>query len=658
MAEQSYIPITEADLSNIKQVVGSLLHKVSWTDVSKATKAIDSDGLGGSILARRKVFGGTGNIGQASVSLYALSQNLSKNTNLLNEDANMVLNAIQNGLALGTYVAKQFRKSSGLIKIEAKNAESLSEDEQAEIEEKKITQARILLYTSANYIVWKLDQYKPDDISTLIMSLDENPSISLNGSVNAMNSSLYFFGKFVEESSKVNSTIGLVKAALIYFERVLSIVESEIETSQYAEYFTTKKYRYDGTSFVITGFERAAFGQVSSVEVKNIRMEDIVANSEGRKSNMRQIERLLCYDLEEKKNPWLELGGLPGFTMKYGPPGTGKSMLIAASYNYGKERADSIGVPFVMLPLPRTLISSLQGETAKKMEIFDRKLKNPNVITYSPWDDCENLLGDRSRSGASEGQGHIVSAVLTMTEGATAVNNGNHFIQIFTNLPDILDAAILSRVQSRVLLGGPQSYEDFLALDYLWWKSHEKQVNGILGKNLPQRPEYAKSMDIPDYLAEIQFDETYLREEVLEIAETAKKKFDHTSDPRFFAYFQELMSKRFVYWTAREDRNVHSAVDFILMDFDMPQDFFGDRKHFFDKPFATRVDILTDLKRSRAKEVDIYKIWYQEMMKQASSLINIKNSEMDRKIEAQTNQYIINKQAMIKAAAKEPGLFS
>ena len=401
MAEQSYIPITEADLSNIKQVIGSLLHKVSWTDVSKATKAVDADDMGSSILARRKIFGGTGSIGQASVSLFALCQTLSKNTNLLNEDCNMVLNAIQNGLALGTYVAKQYRKSSGLLKIEAKADDQLSEEERAEVEEKKITQARIVLHVSANYIVWKLDQYKPDDISALIMSLDENPAISLNGSVNAMNSCLYFFGKFVEESNKVNSTVGLVKGALIYFERILDIVDSEIETSQYTEYFTTKKYQYQDTSFVITGFERAAFGQVAVVEVKNIQMEDIVANSEGRKSNMRQIERLLCYDIDEKKNPWLELGGLPGFTMKYGPPGTGKSMLIAASYNYGKERADNIGVPFVMLPLPRTLISSLQGETAKKMEIFDRQLKNPNVITYSPWDDCENLLGDRSRQGSS-----------------------------------------------------------------------------------------------------------------------------------------------------------------------------------------------------------------------------------------------------------------
>lgn len=659
MAERSYIPITDADLNQIKQVVGTLLHEVKWTDVKKAASMVGSaDEIGSSILARRKVFGGTGSLGQASISMIGLGKSLSQNTNLLNEDANTVLNAIQNGLALGTYVAKQYRKSSGLLKIEALEGEKRNDDENTELEEKKITQAKILLHVSANYIVWKLDQHKQDDVAALVMSLDENPAISLNGSVNAMNSSLYHFGKFVKESNKVNDTKSFVKSALIYYERILDIIESEIEVSQYTDFFTTKRYKYNDTGFVIEGFERASFGGHTQVEVKNIKMTDIVANSEGRKSNMRQIDRLLCYDLDLKKNPWMELGGLPGFTMKYGPPGTGKSMLIAASFNYGKAKADNIGVPFVMLPLPRTVISSLQGETAKKMEVFDRRLKNPNVITYSPWDDCENLLGDRARQGSSEGQGHVVSSVLTMTEGATAVNNGNYFIQIFTNLPEVLDAAILSRVQSRVLLGGPTTYEDFLALDYLWWKSHEKQVPGILGKKLPERKEYEDSMDIPEFLSEIKFDESIIRPEVKEIVEKASAEYDKESDPRFYAMFQDLMSDKYEYWTAREDRNVHSAVDFILMDFDIPTDFFNDRKHFFDKTYDDRLGILTDLKRERAKKVDLYKVWYQEMVKQASSLISIKNSDVDRKVKEQTQQYIVNRRAAQKAEEMEPKLFN
>ncbi|MEO0405092.1 MAG: AAA family ATPase, partial [Bacteroidota bacterium] len=437
-----------------------------------------------------------------------------------------------------TYVAKQYRKSSGLIKLTAQKREDLSESEESELEEKQITQARVLLHVSANYVLWKLQHYKSDEIGAMIMSLDQNPQVSLNGSVNAMNSSLYYFGDFVESSGKVNSSLAFVKAAQVFFERIMDIVESEISHTQFAEFFTTKKYKYEKTDFVIEGFERSTAMSHEVVEVKSISMTDIVANPEGKKSNMRQVERLLCYDLELKKNPWMELGGLPGFTMKYGPPGTGKSMLIAATFNHGKERADNIGIPFTMLPLPRTVISSLQGETAKKMEVFGKRLKNPNTITYSPWDDCENLLGERSRQGSSEGQGHVVSSVLTMTEGATAVNNGNYFIQIFTNLPDVLDAAILSRVQSRVLLSGPKTYEDWLAMDQLWWKLHADQVPGIMGDELPEKSEYVDSMTIPDYLAEIKFDESILRPEVKEIAAKASEKYDHHEDPRFFAFFQ------------------------------------------------------------------------------------------------------------------------
>ncbi|MEO0403798.1 MAG: hypothetical protein AAF193_02905, partial [Bacteroidota bacterium] len=92
MAESSYIPITEGDLQKIREVVGTLIKEVKWTDPSKVSNTSSAEDYGSSILSRRKVFGGTGlNLGQAKVSLTGLAFELSKNSNLMNEDCNAVL---------------------------------------------------------------------------------------------------------------------------------------------------------------------------------------------------------------------------------------------------------------------------------------------------------------------------------------------------------------------------------------------------------------------------------------------------------------------------------------------------------------------------------------------------------------------------------------
>ncbi len=661
MAEATAIPITKADLVKWVNAFGPYLAEVQWEDPKKIGAPNENAATAAANrLLRYKTIGGSGSSSYASkIALIGLAQKLSGNNNLLDDDTNHVLNVIQTGMALGSYVSDQYRKSSGMIKLEGKAADSggPTAEEKQELEAKRRTYAHILLFVTANYITWKLGQYKEDEIGALVMSLDENPPIVNTNGTSAVNSSLYYFGSFVADSNKVHDSVAFVKAALVYYERVLNVIGAEVETLQYKDFFTTKRYVYEEEEFVMNGFEetRKSSGG-GKIQVRNIRMTDIVANREARKSAMRTIDRLLCYDIDEQKNPWHELGGLPGFNMYFGPPGTGKSMQIAATYNYGLDRANEIGIPFLMHPLPKTLISSLQGDTAVRVEQYFRKLRNPKVITYAPWDDCENLLGDRARQGASEGQGHIISSVLTETEGANAVNLGNFVIQIMTNLPEVLDAAILSRVQSRVLLGGPQSYEDFIALDYLWYTLHVKQVPDILGKNLPRKEDYQASLDIPKFLSEIKFDQELVRPEIKEILHEAEKKHSR-DDVKFFAHFQHLMSKKFSYWTARESRNVQASVDFILMDFDIPDEFFTNRSVFFEKTYAERLGILTELKKKRAQEVDLKKIWLQELLKHSSSLVTIKSSDLDRQVESRTQQMIVEMLSRKKALESRPELF-
>ena len=97
----------------------------------------------------------------------------------------------------------------------------------------------------------------------------------------------------------------------------------------------------------------------------------------------------------------------------------------------------------------------------------------------------ENNLQERTAQGVSAGVKEVIGVFLRYTEGAYAVNYGNSSIGLFTNLPEMLDKAVISRVQGRFKIDGARTTNDFLDQDYLWWRK--------LDDTMPRFCEYALS---------------------------------------------------------------------------------------------------------------------------------------------------------------------
>ncbi|GAP18531.1 ATP-binding protein [Levilinea saccharolytica] len=130
----------------------------------------------------------------------------------------------------------------------------------------------------------------------------------------------------------------------------------------------------------------------------------------------------------------------------YGPPGTGKTLLAAAT-------AGSLDANFFNVKVSN-LLSKYFGESSKLITALyaaARKM-SPSVIFL---DEFESLTPPRG-SGESGAERRIVSTILAELDGLATKEDENFVLTMgATNVPWLLDTAILSRFQRRIYVPLP-----------------------------------------------------------------------------------------------------------------------------------------------------------------------------------------------------------
>lgn len=132
----------------------------------------------------------------------------------------------------------------------------------------------------------------------------------------------------------------------------------------------------------------------------------------------------------------------------FGPPGTGKTLLAAAT-------AGSLDATFFNVKVSNVL-SKYFGESSKLISALyttARRL-SPAVIFL---DEFESLTPPRGE-GESGAERRIVSTLLSELDGLSTKDDENYVLTIgATNLPWLLDSAILSRFQKRIFVPLPDA---------------------------------------------------------------------------------------------------------------------------------------------------------------------------------------------------------
>jgi hypothetical protein len=511
--------------------------------------------------------------------------------------------------------------------------------------EKLQTQSAVLLFTAARYVLYQISNHRADEADAIRFDFGGIPELSLSRPSKAIQCSLYYYCAYIERSGLVNKDIELLKMTLLYFERLTEEVRMRKDSLADVNLFADQHYKLENSDFILQGFELASEVRVKGMAFNRISMDEIVANKDAKHLFRRYAERLLCYDFTTSRNPMLALGGLPSITMADGKPGTGKSMLIAATATLLKERCDDLGYPFLFWPLPENIISTYQGGSAERAIEWFKPLQDTSKIVFAPIDDAENNLEERTRQGVSAGVREFIGVFLRNTEGAYAINNGNRLISLFTNIPDQIDKAVLSRIQIRVSMDGASRFEDFVDQDYLWWKKYAALDSKFVNPAAPKNHVFMEAQKQMNSLGELLGKKHEFKSTDLEEIYQGAQKNHELGSHAFFGEFYTAVLQRFAFFSSRDLRNIQKTVDARITDFDFPKDWWDKPELFFLKDYDTKLNMLKDLMKSNLGSMSFNEIRLQESLNYLDTAIRINETGINRRIDQTAEEMLIRQKA-------------
>ncbi|TVZ55244.1 ATPase family protein associated with various cellular activities (AAA) [Lutibacter sp. Hel_I_33_5] len=645
MEHNSTFPIKQNELDMLRDEASGYLKTVQWEQSTRA-KNKDKDAKDDSILLylSRANSGSNVEITSVSKTILALKKRLLPDSIAIPVYLNQTLYAVQEGLTLGIWIKDSYYDASGLSSL-AERKSALDSNGKREFESKMQTATAFQLFASAYKILYDLKPHASDDLSVMKQKFAGIPEVSLLSPLKGVACSLFYYDKYLGHPDIIKSDKDVIDFTVVYFEAFINEINLRKSSLEYTETIVDRTYKLENSEFAISGWENTFSGTAVSIEFNKIQFEQIVGNKDAKHFARRLTERMLSYDFDAKKNPFQELGGFMPVFMGYGIPGTGKSMLIAAIATRLKEHSDNLEIPFLFHPMPDTLISTFQGGSAEKMVEWMKPMQDPSKLIFAPIDDAENNLQERTAQGVSAGVKEVIGVFLRYTEGAYAVNYGNSSIGLFTNLPEMLDKAVISRVQGRFKIDGARTEHDFLDQDHLWWRKLKKTMPDFVNMTNPTDYEFLKDQGLAKNMGDILNSiEKPSEERVLDAYSKAEKKHK-TNEHLFFASLYKEIQKIFPFFSSRDVRNIQSAISLRLTDFDLEQDWFENPETYFKQPYETKFNMLQELMKSNMKGLDFSEVRRQEVVRYLDNVATIADTDFKRKVDARVNQLNIDLEA-------------
>lgn len=645
MEHNSTFPIKLTELDALRDEAAGYLKGVQWEQGGKV-KSRDKNQKDDSILLYLSKANGTSASEVTSVSktILALKKRLLPDSIAIPVHLNQSLYSLQEGLTIGIWLKDSYFDASGLSSLNERKS-SLDPAQRREYDSKLQTATAFMLYGSAYRILFDLKPLASDDLSVMKNKFAGIPELSVMTPLKGFSCMLYYYDKYLNHPEIITADVEVLNFTIVFFEAIISEIQQRLGTFEYTENITDRTYKLEKSEFAVSGWENVFEGTAKSVEFNKIRFEEIVGNRDAKHFARRLTERMLSYDFVAKKNPFQELGGFMPVFMGYGIPGTGKSMLIAAIATKLKEHSDELEIPFLFHPMPDTLISTFQGGSAEKMVQWMKPLQDHSKLIFAPIDDAENNLQERTAQGVSAGVKEVIGVFLRYTEGAYAINYGNSSIGLFTNLPEMLDKAVISRVQGRFKIDGARTIPDFVDQDYLWWKKFEKTMPDFVNMKNPEGYEFLSEQGLVKNLGEILNQaEKPTEAKILEIYEQTEAKFK-TDEHVFFAELYKNIQRSFPFFSSRDIRNIQSAISLRLTDFDLPEDWFSDASRYFKKDYGTKFEMLKELMKSNMKGLNFSDIRRQETVRYLDNVATIADTDFKRKVEGRVHDLNVQLEA-------------
>ena len=633
MEHNSTFPIKINELVDLRDEASSYLKSVQWAQGNRAKNKDKSSKEQESILLYLSKATGSSAVDVISVSktILKLKKILMPNSLAIPLKLNKVLLNIQDAIAIGIWLKDNYNASSGFSALNERKS-ILDNEQKREFESKMQTSTAYMLFGFAYYTLFELKDEASDDLSIMKNKFAGIPELSFISPLKGISCALFYYDKYLNHPDVIKTEQDIIDFTVVYFEALIDEIIHRKGSLDYTDTLEDRTYKLEKSEFAVSGWNTEFNDNIKSVEFNKIKFEQIVGNRDAKHFAKRLIERMLAYDFDAKKNPFQELGGFMPVFMGYGIPGTGKSMLIAAIATKLKEHSDALNIPFLFHPMPDTLISTFQGGSAEKMVKWMKPLQDPTKLIFAPIDDAENNLQERTAQGVSAGVKEVIGVFLRYTEGAYAVNYGNSPVGLFTNLPEMLDKAVISRIQGRFKIDGARTIPDFLDQDYIWWKKLDKTLPDFVNMDNPDY-KWLSEQGLAKNLGEIlEHTEKPTEQRVLDIYEKVESQYKDKQH-LFYAELYKEIQKTFPFFSSRDIRNIQKAISMRLTDFDLPDNWLDNPEIFLQKDYDTKHIMLQDVMRQNMKGLDFKDIRRQEVIRYLDNMAIIADVDFKRKVD-------------------------
>lgn len=501
---------------------------------------------------------------------------------LLSIPQHTLLYRARRGIAVALAVSDIFARSTDLESLQAQNARSPLEGEQA-------TQFKKLLSASAYVAAFTLASY----LSQLIDSDGEAPN------------------DIAEPNFLFDTPQDAVKSLVAGLDRVLAGTKDDADLLTRAKSFArvaidgllTRKGRFDGLGafenthiridaddFTVDGFDVAPGKKSKPLVMTFKKPEEVVGNHIAKYQSVKLAKMLMAYDFDRELNPFVELGGFLFTFIGDGAPGTGKTTLIQMIAGLINDYCKVAGYPFAYENFGVDQISSYQGKSGQNCRQFINNVLNPRAIGFGTIDDIDQVAAKRSDDRASAGQQEITGVLMDAFAGAGTVVRGNCAFGMFSNYPENVDDALRQRAGARWLVDGPQTRDDYIDIFVL-----------LAGKNhkipLGEHKLYA-AQEIQRAVAEAYEGHDKPHEDgLMKVYERFIKESGQPKTLEDVGSYLHLIKEAEPRFTGRAIKNVTDAIKMRAMDIELPDEWFEKPEAFMHKSYDDKKAMIEELRR-------------------------------------------------------------
>lgn len=570
--------ISEADIEKHRATAQSFITRIVVLE--------DSSGQSGTALAgTNRRFVSTVSAGSIrktrEVELQKTVTAIRPDDQLMSIPQHTLLFRARRGIAVALAVSDVFSRSTELEALQAKNARSpLEGDEASHFKKLLSASAYVAGFTLASYLAQLIDSdgEAPNDVSEPDFLFD-TPQDAVKSIISGLDRAL----------SGAKDDADLLTRCRAFARVAIEGLLQRKGRFHGLGAFENAHIRIDADDFTLDGFDVVPGKKSKPLVMTFKKPQEVVGNHIAKFQSVRLAKMLMAYDFERELNPFVELGGFLFTFIGDGAPGTGKTTLIQMIAGLVNNYCQVAGYPFAYENFGVDQISSYQGKSGQNCRQFINNVLNPRAIGFGTIDDIDQVAAKRSDDRASAGQQEITGVLMDAFAGAGTVVRGNCSFGMFSNYPENVDDALRQRAGARWLVDGPQTRDDYIDIFVL-----------LAGKNhkipLGEHELYA-AQEIQRAVTEAYEEHAKPQEDGLE--KVYDRFMKDNGAPKTLAdvgTYLHMIKEAEPRFTGRAIKNVTDAIKMRAMDIELPEEWFEKPETFMHKGYDEKKSMIEELR--------------------------------------------------------------